>query len=140
MSQTIGDRCAALREALESLRGDRERLAWLVGEAQKRPRLPESSRVPTNRIEGCLAQLWIVCEHRDEGCHYACDSDSLVVRAVASALCELYSGALPAEILAFDPGLLAPLGITQHLTPNRRNALSRVVERIRGFAQEPSVR
>ena len=37
--------------------------------------------------------------------------------------------------LSLDPGFLAPLGITQHLTPNRRNALSKVWERIRQFAE-----
>ena len=54
---------------------------------------------------------------------------------MAGLLCEFYSGHAPAEILAHDPKFLAPLGITQHLTPNRRNALSKVWERIRQFAE-----
>jgi hypothetical protein len=36
---------------------------------------------------------------------------------------------------AHSPEFLAPLGITQHLTPNRRNALAKVWERIRAFAE-----
>jgi len=65
-----------------------------------------------------------------------CDSDSLVVKAIAGLLCDFYSGQPPAEILAHDPRFLAPLGITQHLTPNRRNALAKIWERIRQFAAD----
>lgn len=136
MNGLIETRCAALGKSLDALRGDRERLAWLVSEAQRRPALPEACRIPAHQIEGCLARLWVVCEYHDDRCHYRCDSDSLVVKAVASVLCELHTDAPAAEILSFDPSLLAPLGVTQHLTPNRRNALSRVVERIRAFASE----
>jgi cysteine desulfuration protein SufE len=58
-----------------------------------------------------------------------------VVKAIAGLLCDFYSGHAPAEILAHNPDFLAPLGITQHLTPNRRNALAKVWERIRQFAE-----
>ncbi len=89
-----------------------------------------------NLIPGCLARLWFVPQFRDDRCFFACDSDSLVVKAIAGLLCEFYSGHAPAEILAHDPKFLAPLGITQHLTPNRRNALSKIWERIRQFAEQ----
>jgi cysteine desulfuration protein SufE len=74
-------------------------------------------------------------EFREGRCFFVCDSDSLVVKAVAGLLCEFYSGQPPAEILAHDPAFLAPFGITQHLTPNRRNALARVWEHIENFAE-----
>jgi cysteine desulfuration protein SufE len=49
-------------------------------------------------------------------------------------MCEFYSGHTPAEILGHPPDFLTKLGITQQLTPNRRNGLSLVSERIRLFA------
>jgi cysteine desulfuration protein SufE len=91
--------------------------------------------VDANLVSGCLAKLWLVAEFHAGRCVFACDSDSLVVKAIAGLLCEFYSGHAPAEILAHDPQFLAPLGITQHLTPNRRNALSKVWDRIRQFAE-----
>jgi len=92
-------------------------------------------RVEGNLIPGCLAKLWFVARVSDGKCFFNCDSDSLVVKAIAGLLCEFYSGYEPAEILAHDPKFLAPLGITQHLTPNRRNALGKVWERIKQFAE-----
>ena len=111
-----------------------DRLALLVEQIRKVPPLSPALRVEQNLIPGCLAKLWFVPECRDGKCFFTCDSDSLVVKAVAGLLCEFYSGQPPAEILAHDPVFLAPLGITQHLTPNRRNALAKVWERIRQFA------
>ncbi len=91
-------------------------------------------RNDAHRVEGCLARLWFVPHFREGRCHYESESDSLIVKAVAGLLCEFYSGHTPAEILAHPPDFLPRLGITQHLTPNRRNGLSRVWDKIRDFA------
>ena len=128
-----------LTAELAALKNGQDRLAYLVERAKKIPSLAPELRVEANLIPGCLAKLWFVPQFRDGKCFFACDSDSLVVKAIAGLLCEFYSGHAPVEILAHDPQFLAPLGITQHLTPNRRNALSKIWERIRNFA-EASVR
>jgi cysteine desulfuration protein SufE len=117
------------------LNSGQDRLALLVERAKKMPPLTPDQRAPGNLIPGCLAKLWFVSQFRDGRCFFACDSYSLIVKAIAGLLCEFYSGHTPAEILAHDPAFLAPLGITQHLTPNRRNALSKVWETIRQFAE-----
>jgi cysteine desulfuration protein SufE len=120
---------------LAALKDGQDRLALLMQKAKVRPALPVEQRVPDNLVPGCLAKLWFVACDRDGLCFFACDSDSLVVKAIAGLLCEFYSGQPPAEILARDPQFLVPLGINQHLTPNRRNALARVWERIRQAAE-----
>lgn len=133
---TLAEKQIQLTAELAARKNGQDRLAFLVARAKQRPRLPAEQRSEANLIPGCLAKLWFIPEFRDGRCAFACDSDSLVVKAVAGLLCEFYSGHAPAEIAAHDPQFLAPLGITQHLTPNRRNALSKVWDRIRQFAQE----
>ena len=132
----LAEKQLQLTAELAALKNGQDRLAYLVDQARRRPALALEERVDANLIPGCLARLWFVPRVRNGHCRFACDSDSLVVKAVAGLLCEFYSGHAPAEILAHDPKFLAPLGITQHLTPNRRNALSKVWERIRQFALE----
>ena len=132
---TLAEKQQQLTAELAVLKNGQDRLALLVERAKKIPPLAPELRVEENLIPGCLAKLWFVPQCRDGKCFFVCDSDSLVVKAVAGLLCDFYSGQTPAEILAHDPKFLAPLGITQHLTPNRRNALSKVWERIRQFAE-----
>jgi cysteine desulfuration protein SufE len=132
---TLAEKQIQLSAELAALKNAQDRLAYLVEKARQRPALPAEQHVDENLIPGCLAKLWFVPQFRDGHCCFACGSDSLVVKAIAGLLCEFYSGHTPAEILAHDPGFLAPLGITQHLTPNRRNALSKVWAGIRRFAE-----
>jgi cysteine desulfuration protein SufE len=110
------------------------RLALVVERGRRLPPLPENQRVPENLVPGCLSRLWLVMEYRDGLCHFACDSDSAVVKGIAGLLCEFYSGHTPREILAHDAAFLSQAGLTQHLTANRRNGLGRVQEMIRDFA------
>jgi cysteine desulfuration protein SufE len=132
---TLAEKRDALCAELGTLRDAQERLNYLVARARQRPGLAETDRTDANRVEGCLAKLWIAPRCTDERCFFAMDSDSLIVKAVAGLLCDFYSGHPPAEILSIDPSFLGPLGINQHLTPNRRNALAKVWEVIRGFAR-----
>ncbi len=132
---TLAEKQNDLVGRLAEFKSGQDRLAFLVEQARGRPVMGPESRVDANLIPGCLAKLWLVFEFREGKCYFACDSDSLVVRAIAGLLCEFYSDQSPAEIAAHHPEFLVPLGITQHLTPNRRNALSRVWERIRELAR-----
>jgi len=132
---SLAEKQLQLTAELAALKNGQDRLAHLVEQAKRRPPLAADGRVDANLIPGCLAKLWLAPQFRDGSCFFACDSDSLIVKAVAGLLCEFYSGHAPVEILAHDPKFLAPLGITQHLTPNRRNALSKVWERIKQFAE-----
>jgi cysteine desulfuration protein SufE len=130
----LAEKQIQLSAKLAGFKNGQDRLAHLVESARKHPPLPADQRVDANLIPGCLAKLWLVSRFDDGRCFFDCDSDSLVVKAIAGLLCEFYSGHTVAEILAHDPGFLAPLGITQHLTPNRRNALSKIWAQIREFA------
>lgn len=135
---SLAEKQLQLTAELSALKNGQDRLAALVENARKRPPLPPDQRIDANLIPGCLAKLWLVSDLRDGKCHFAGDSDSLIVKAIAGLLCEFYSGHAPAEIRSHDPAFLAPLGITQHLTPNRRNALAKVWDRIRQFAEAQS--
>ena len=132
---TLAEKQVEITTRLAALKNGQDRLAQLVAQAKKIPPRPPEFRADENLIPGCLARLWFTAQFRDGLCCFDCDSDSLVVKAIAGLLCDFYSGHAPAEIMAHDPGFLAPLGITQHLTPNRRNALSKIWERIRQSAE-----
>jgi cysteine desulfuration protein SufE len=131
----LAEKQQQLTAELAALKNGQDRFSLLVERAKQLPPLTPEFRTENNLIPGCLAKLWFVSKFRDDRCFFQSDSDSLVVKAIAGLLCEFYSHQPPAEILAHNPDFLAPLGITQHLTPNRRNALAKVWERIRQFAE-----
>lgn len=133
---TLEEKKTALLEGLALLPTGQDRLMLLVERARKTPALGPEFRTDAHRVEGCLSNLWFHAELRQGQCHFTADADSHVVRAIAILLCDFYSGASPREVLACEPSFLAEAGITQHLSPNRRNGLSKLWSKIRNFAAE----
>ena len=131
----LAEKKQKLTQQLLTLKNGQDRMAFLVESAKQNPPYPAEFKTDTHLVPGCLAKLWLLKEFKEGNCFFRCDSDSQIVKAIAGLLCDLYSQQDPEEILANDPAFLGPLGITQHLTPNRRNALAKVWDEIRLFAE-----
>jgi len=125
-----------LTAALAAITDAQERFAWLVNKGKSQASLDPEFRSDHHLVEGCLSKLWFVPEYREGRCYFQADSESVIAKAIAGLLCDFYSGSHPREILKIDPSFLAQVGITQHLTPNRRNSLSKVWTRIHTFAAD----
>lgn len=116
-----------------------ERLEYLVDRAREMPTLADEDKVEENRIEGCMAQLWMTSDFVNGTCRFVSDSDSMVVKSIAGLLCDIYNEATPQEVLEHPPEFLAEAGVTSHLSANRRNALTQVWKKIRAFAEAKRV-
>jgi cysteine desulfuration protein SufE len=102
--------------------------------------LDHAARNESNRVRGCVSQVWIECEQRqNEGgksiLHFRGDSDSHLVRGLVAIALTLYSDRTPDEIFAADAvATFNELGLEQHLTPQRSNGVRAMIERIRSDA------
>ncbi|MGE9296913.1 MAG: SufE family protein [Puniceicoccales bacterium] len=132
---TLTEKRDALVEDLSIIEDPQERFAYIIDNARSQPGLEENLKVDAFRIEGCQSQLWLVPSYQDGHCFFRTDSDAVITKGVAGLLTELYSGFPPEDILDVPPDFLAQVGITQHLTPNRRNGLSNVWNKIKSFAE-----
>lgn len=111
-----------------------ERFTYLVDYGKDRDALPDELKTATFKVEGCESQLWIVPEFKDGLCRFRADSDSSIVKGIASMICDYYSDEEPATILGGNVTFLEEVGVNQHLSSNRRNGLGKVDERIKRFA------
>jgi cysteine desulfuration protein SufE len=132
---TIEEKQQNLAAALSGFGSGQDRLAYIVGRGRAAPRLEAEFRTDAFRVQGCLAAVWFVGQFGEGRGHFQADSDSAVVKGIAVLLCEFYSGQTPEEIVRVKPDFLAAFGVTQHLTPNRRNGLGKIWESIRSCAQ-----
>jgi len=132
---TLKEKKHALVEEITLIPDAYERLGYIVDRGKKAEGLTEDLRIDSFKIEGCMSQLWVVPSFQEGLCGFRSESDSAIVKGIASLLCDFYSEAKPEEIVATDADFLGEVGITQHLSPNRRNGLSRIVESIQRFAK-----
>jgi len=131
---TLAEKQTQMIEDLTIIDDPQERLSLVVDRARKRPPLPEAERTEAHRVKGCISQAWLVGERRDGRCYFRCDADSPLVRGLLVLLCDLYSDATPAEIVATEPALIEELGLARNLSPTRLNGLRSVRAAIRDFA------
>ncbi len=112
-----------------------ERFAYVIDRAKSHPLLSDEYKIDMFLIKGCISQLWIFPRFEDRKCHFQADSDAAITKGTATMLCELYSNESPKDIIDLEPDFLADVGITQHLSPNRRNGLTSVRQKIKAYAE-----
>jgi cysteine desulfuration protein SufE len=132
---TIAEKQKQLSNTLRALPTWHERLAYVVGRGRAAMPLENALKTDAYRLQGCLAKVWFVPEYTDGRCFFRADSDSAIVKGITALLCEFYSGQTAAEIVETKPDFLEKFGITQHLTPNRRNSLAKLRSSIESFAR-----
>jgi cysteine desulfuration protein SufE len=132
---SLADRKAALLAELEPFADHHERFQYIIDRAKTSPALPADLKLDIFLIEGCTSNLWLVPKVENGKCFFWCDADSLITKGIATLVCDLYNEATPAEVAATDSDFLSQVGITQHLSPNRRNGLTNLVSKIRGFGR-----
>lgn len=126
-----------LVEEFEFLGDWGEQCRYLIELGEQLPDLPESEKVETNRVVGCLSRVWLVPDSRTDRDHvwFRAKSDGRLVDGLIVIVGLLFNGKSPREILETD--VRAPfkkLGLESHLAIQRRNGLQAMVERVRGLA------
>ncbi|PKA55495.1 SufE-like protein, chloroplastic [Apostasia shenzhenica] len=89
-----------------------DRVKRLLSYAADLPPFPDADRVPSNRVMGCTAQVWLSAWIDAQGrMRFAADSDSEITRGFCACLLAVLDGALPEEVLAVSTNDLADLSV-----------------------------
>jgi cysteine desulfuration protein SufE len=119
-----------------------ERYRYVIELGKGLEPLSDEEHSAANKVEGCVSQVWLVNEARQDPAgqtvlHFRGDSDAHIVRGLIAILMRLYSDKAPADILDIDArDVFAKLGLDEHLTPQRSNGLYSMVARIQADARD----
>jgi cysteine desulfuration protein SufE len=116
-----------------------ERLTLVQDRVRKAPPLPAEHRCESNRIHGCATKVWLLPEYRDGICRFQVDSESSIVRGLASLITEVFSGTPPSEAADFESRIIERLGFARVITPTRLHGLLKLEETIRAFARSSKI-
>ena len=118
-----------------------DRYRYVIELGRKLTPFPEPERTDTNKVQGCVSQVWLATTSRPDGeggpiLTFVGDSDAHIVRGLIAILLALYSGRAARDILSSDAiALFDRLGLREHLTPQRSNGFRSMVERIKSDAR-----
>lgn len=130
-----------LSENFELLDNWEDKYRYLIDLGEKLPPFAEQHRTEEWKVSGCQSQVWLVPSVAEKDGEsrltFAGDSDAAIVRGLIAVVLMLFSGKSREEILSLDvPAVFARLGLSDHLSPSRRNGLGAMVEKIRFYASK----
>jgi len=119
-----------------------ERYGYIIDLGKQLPSLPEELQVESNTVQGCMSTVWMVLgldgsEAAGKKVRIQADSDSLIIKGLIVVLLSLFDSRTPLEIIERDERqVFSDLGLDQNLSPQRRNGLFAMVQRIKQSAVE----
>ena len=113
-----------------------ERLAFVQDRVRTRPAFGPELRTDSCRVQGCATKVWLVSTLREERCWFAVDSESQMVRGLASLLVDCYTGSNAGEVASFACTVLADAGLERRITPTRLHGLAQMEAIIKAFASQ----
>ena len=113
-----------------------DRYKYIIELGQNLAPLSDNEYSEHFKVQGCVSQVWLVSEREGNLLNFRGDSDAHIVSGLDAILLMIYSGKTPEDILAVDiRAIFDRLGLNEHLTPQRSNGFSSMVQRIRKDAE-----
>ena len=109
-----------------------DKYRYLIELGEQLPPMPLEEKIPTNKVEGCMSQVWISHTEQNGKHLFKMDSDAHIVRGLEAILWLLVNDKTADDIKALDiEGIFNELGLSEHLSPTRRNGFAGMVARIK---------
>lgn len=137
-----------MTKAFASLSDEKTRYKQLLFMANQLPPLPESSKIPENKVPGCLSTVHVDCttETNIDGeqgdgdvpirIYFRGDSDGQLTKGLVALLVRGLSGHTAEEIDQVDPSFIHAAKISQSLTPGRNNGFLNMLATMKRKAKQ----
>ncbi len=113
-----------------------DKYRYVIELGKQLPDLADDKRTETNKVRGCVSQVWLVTRRDGDRLHFEGDSDAMIVRGLVAILLSIYQDHTPQEIIGLDAKeVFGDLGLKDHLTPQRSNGFVSMVDRIQSDAR-----
>lgn len=112
------------------------RYQYLIELGDKVASMEEALKTEATEVKGCVSKVWL--HHTQDSAgrfHFHADSDGKITKGLVYVVLAAYQDKNASEIRAVDIGAeFEKLGLSENLSPNRRNGFFAMVERIRALA------
>lgn len=97
--------------------------------------LPEDLKTDDRLVRGCQSRVWLDAGAEAGTFHVRADSESQLVKGLASLLVRVFDGLPAEEAAAAELWFPKEIGLADHLSPNRANGLDAMRRAIQAAAR-----
>jgi cysteine desulfuration protein SufE len=118
-----------------------DRYEHLIELGKDLPLIAPENKVDDNLVRGCQSRVWLHAEQRASTSlsagpviHFTADSDAMITKGIVALLVRVYNDRTPQEILGASTEFIDKIGLREHLSPNRANGLSAMMDQMKRYA------
>ena len=124
-----------IKETFDLLDDWEDRYAYLIDLGRKLPEFPDIYRNDINLVKGCTSQVWMVLKTDNCMLDIQADSDAHIVRGLIALVIVTYNEQAVSDVANIDmEQIFTDLGLSDHLSPNRRNGFFAMVEKVKSVS------
>ena len=131
---SLPPKLAKIVERFKRRSDPKQRYQQLLYYAKKLEEMPEESKIPANKVSGCVSQVYITADLEEGKIIYHGDSDAQLVKGLVALLIEGLNGSTPEEILQVTPDFIEETGLQMSLTPSRANGFYNIFQMMKNKA------
>ena len=118
---TLPPNLAKIVERFQRHTDPKKRYEQLLWYGKKLEPMAEEGKIPANKVQGCVSQVYITADLEDGKVIYQGDSDAQLVKGLVALLIQGLNGLTPTEIVELTPDFIEATGLQVSLTPSRAN-------------------
>jgi cysteine desulfuration protein SufE len=118
-----------------------DRYEHLIELGKELPLIAPEQKTDDNLVRGCQSRVWLAAEQRASTplnagpiVHFTADSDAMITKGIVALLVRVYNDRTPQEILGASTEFIDRIGLREHLSPNRANGLSAMIDQMKRYA------
>lgn len=111
-----------------------DRYEHLIELGKDLPLIAPENKVDANLVRGCQSRVWLNAELKNDLVHFTADSDAMITKGIVALLVRVYNDRTPQEILGASTEFIDKIGLRTHLSPNRANGLSAMIDQMKRYA------
>ena len=111
-----------------------DRYEHLIELGKELPLIAPEHKTADNLVRGCQSRVWLHAEPKNELVHFTADSDAMITKGIVALLVRVFNDRTPQEILGASTEFIDKIGLRTHLSPNRANGLSAMIDQMKRYA------
>lgn len=111
-----------------------DRYEHLIELGKDLPLIAPKHKTDDNLVRGCQSRVWLSAEPKEDRVHFTADSDAMITKGIVALLVRVYNDRTPQEILGASTEFIDKIGLREHLSPNRANGLSAMLDQMKRYA------
>ncbi len=116
-----------------------DRYEHLIELGKDLPLIAPEKKIEENIVRGCQSRVWLNADvstalDMTKRIHFTADSDAIITKGLIALLVRVLNDRTPQEILDTPLTFIDAIGLREHLSPNRSNGLSAMMDQMKRYA------